>query len=45
MSKRWFKNIWKTAAGLGDNYTTVCLMDYPYFKEYYKLIAIDSSKP
>ena len=29
--------------GQGDDYTTVCLLDYPYFKKY-KLIAIDLSK-
>ena len=29
----------------GDDYTTVCLLDYLYFKENYKLIAIDLSKP
>ena len=27
-----------------DDYTTGCLLDYPYFKKYYKLIAIDLSK-
>ena len=27
-----------------DDYTTGCLLDYPYFKEYHKLIAIDLSK-
>ena len=30
--------------GKGDDYTTGCLLDYPYFKKYYKLIAIDLSK-
>ena len=30
--------------GQGDDYTTGCLLDYPYFKKYYKLIAIDLSK-
>ena len=30
--------------GQGDDYTTGCLLDYPYFKENYKLIAIDPSK-
>ena len=30
--------------GEGDVYTTGCLLDYPYFREHYKLIAIDSSK-
>ena len=29
--------------GQGDDYTTSCLLDYPYFKENYKLIAIDRS--
>ena len=27
-----------------DDYTTGCLLDYPYFKENYKMIAIDLSK-
>ena len=27
-----------------DDYTTGCLLDYPYFKIYYKLIEIDLSK-
>ena len=26
----------KIATGQGDDYTTGCLLDYPYFKEYYK---------
>ena len=29
---------------LGDDYTTGCLLDYPYFKDHYKMIAIDLSK-
>ena len=37
-------NIRKIATGQGDDYTTGCLLDYPYFKIYYKLIAIDLSK-
>ena len=28
----------------GDDYTTGCLLDYPYFKKYYKFIAIDLRK-
>ena len=36
-----YDNIRKIAAGQGDNYTTGCLQDYPYFKNYYKLIATD----
>ena len=34
----------KIATGQGDDYTTGCLLDYPYFKQHYKLIAIDLSK-
>ena len=29
---------------IGDDYTTGCLLDYIYFRGYYKMIAIDSSK-
>ena len=36
-----YDNIRKIEAGQGDNYTTGCLQDYPYFKNYYKLIATD----
>ena len=39
-----YENIKKIATGQGDDYTTGCLLDYPYFKENYKMIAIDSSK-
>ena len=39
-----YDNIRKIATGQGDNYTTGCLLDYPYFKKYFKLIAIDLSK-
>ena len=28
----------------GDDYTTDCLSDYSYFKDNYKMIAIDLSK-
>ena len=42
---RTYDIIQKIAIGQGDNCTTVCLLDYPYFKENYKLIAIDLSKP
>ena len=38
------KNVRKIAIGHGDDYTTDCLLDYCYFKENYKLIAIDLSK-
>ena len=39
-----YDNIRKISAGQGDDYTTGCLLDCPYFKKYYKLIAIDLSK-
>ena len=39
-----YDNIRKTSTGQGDDYTTECLLDYPYFKKYSKLIAIDLSK-
>ena len=39
-----YGNIRKIAIGQGDDYTTGCLLDYPYFKDHYKLIAIDLSK-
>ena len=39
-----YKNIRRIATGQGDDYTTGCLLDYSYFKENYKLIAIDLSK-
>ena len=39
-----YENTRKIAAGQGDDYTTSCLLDYPYFKDNYKMIAIDLSK-
>ena len=39
-----YENIRKIAIGQGDDYTTGCLLDYSYFKENYKMIAIDLSK-
>ena len=39
-----YENVRKIAIGKGDGYTTGCLLDYPYFKENYKMIAIDSRK-
>ena len=40
-----YDNIRKIATGQSHDYTTGCLLDYVYFKNYYKLIAIDRSKP
>ena len=39
-----YENIRKIATGKGDDCTTGCLLDYPYFKENYKMIAIDLSR-
>ena len=39
-----YENIRKIARGQGDDYTTSCLLDYSYFKENYRIIAIDLSK-
>ena len=33
-------NIQKIEASQGDHYTNGCLLDYHYFKSYYKMIAI-----
>ena len=38
------ENIRKIATGQGDDYTTGCLLDYPYFKDNYKMITVDLSK-
>ena len=37
-------NIRKIATGQGDDYTTGCLLDYPYFKDTHKMIVVDLSK-
>ena len=39
-----YENIRKIAIGQGDDYTTGCLLDYSYFKENCKMIAIDLNK-
>ena len=39
-----YENITKITIGQGDDYTTDCLLDYTYFKKYYKIIAADLSK-
>ena len=43
-NKVTYENIRKIATGRGDDSTTGCLLDYPYFKNNYKMIAIDLSK-
>ena len=39
-----YDNIVEIATGNGDDYTTGCLLEYPYFKNYFKMIAIDVRK-
>ena len=39
-----YDNIRKVSTGQGDDYATGCLLDYNYFKNHYKMIAIDLSK-
>ena len=39
-----YENIRKIATGKGDDYTIGCLLDYPYFKENYKMIVIYLSR-
>ena len=39
-----YENIRKIAMGKGDDYTTGCLLDYPFFKENQKMIAVDLSR-
>ena len=39
-----YENIRKIATGQGDDCASGCLLDYPYFKENYKMIAVDLSK-
>ena len=43
-NKVTYENIRKIAAGQGDDYTTGCLLNYPYFMDTYKMIAVDLSK-
>ena len=43
-NKVTYENIRKIATGQGDDYTTGCLLDYSYFADTYKMIAIDLSK-
>ena len=39
-----YTNIRKVATSKGDDYMTGCLLDYSYFEENYKMIAINLSK-
>ena len=43
-NKITYDNIRKIATGQEDDYTTGCLLHYSYFKDTYKMIAVDLSK-
>ena len=43
-NKVTYENIRTIATGQGGDYTTGCLLDYPHFKDSYKMIAVDLSK-
>ena len=39
-----YDEVKKESTGYDDDYTTGCLLDYAYFKDNYRLIAVDLSK-
>ena len=39
-----YDEVRKVSTGYGDDYTTGCFLDYAYFKDNYRLIAVDLSK-
>ena len=39
-----YESIRKISIGSCDDYTAGSLLDYPYFKDSYKMIAVDLSK-
>ena len=39
-----YNKVRKVSIGQGNDYTKGCLLDYPYFKDNYRLIAVDLSK-
>ena len=43
-NKTTYENIRKIATGQKDGYTTGCLLDYAFLKDYYKMFPIDLSK-
>ena len=38
-----YDEVRKVSTGKGDDYTTRCLLDYAYFRDHYRLIAVDLS--
>ena len=43
-NKVTYENIREIATSQADDYTTGCLLDYSYFLDTYKMIAVDLSK-
>ena len=41
---KWYEEIRKLTTGQGEDYTTGCLLDYDYFKNNYRLIAVDLNR-
>ena len=39
-----YHGVRKVSTGQGDDYATLFLLDYAYFKDNYRLIAVDLSK-
>ena len=39
-----YDEVRKVSTGQDDDYTTECLFDYAYFKDNYRIIAVDLSK-
>ena len=39
-----YDEVRKVSTGKGDDYAIGCLLDYAYFKDNYRLIAVDLSK-
>ena len=42
--RKQYDEMRKVSIWYGDDYTTGCLLDYAYFKDNYRLIAVDLSK-
>ena len=38
------RNLWKISTSQGNDYINGCLLDYLYFKNYYKIVVIAFSK-
>ena len=41
MTEKQYDEIRKVSTGYGDDYTPNCLLDYAYFKDNDKIIAVD----